>query len=256
MDKKGFLKKVSFLDNNVVSSIYDKIILAQKINKVICTGEFYTPQVWKTIESLSEDIGINVYSYGVFEDAERRIIAFSNDNVLYYPVNLIKVKGKSKFNNLKHKDYLGAIMALGIKREKFGDLILSNDECYAAVHEEIVQYIKMNLTSIGKSKCTVDVLNICDCRIPKYDFQESVVNVSSLRIDCVVSTLCNIARGKAEELIRQGKVLVDYSDDFRKNKILKFSSIITIRGYGKFKIVEEIGWTNSGKVKILVKKFI
>ncbi|EET84592.1 RNA-binding S4 domain protein [Clostridium carboxidivorans P7] len=82
------------------------------------------------------------------------------------------------------------------------------------------------------------------------------MNVSSLRIDCVVSTLCNISRSKAEELVRQGKVLVDYSEDFKKNKILNCDTIITVRGYGKFKIVEEVGWTNSGKVKILVKKFI
>lgn len=256
MNKKDFLNKVSFLENNIASNIYDKIILAKKINKVICTGEFYTPKTWKTIESLSEELGINIYSYGIFEDAERKVIAFSNDHVYCYPVTLIRVNGKSKFNNLRHKDYLGSLMALGIKREKFGDLILSNDGCYVSVQEEIVDYIKMNLVSIGKTHCTIDVLDIYSSEIPKYDFQKIIVNVSSLRIDCVVSTLCNISRSKAEELVKQGKVLVDYSEDFRKNKILNSDTIITVRGYGKFKIVEEVGWTNSGKIKILVKKFI
>jgi RNA-binding protein YlmH len=255
MDKKDFLKKVGFLDGNVASNIYDKVILAKKTNRTLYTGEFYTTKIWKTLESLSEDIGIDVYSYGIFEDAERKIMAFADNTKLNYPVSLIKVKGKSKFNNLKHKDYLGAIMALGIKREKFGDLILNNDECYVAVQQEIVDYIKMNLTSIGKSNCTIDVLDIHHCEIPKYNFEKIIVNVSSFRIDCVVSTLCNVARNKAEELIRQNKVLVDYSQDFKKNKVLKNDSTITVRGYGKFKIVEEIGWTNSGKIKILVKKF-
>jgi RNA-binding protein YlmH len=247
---------MGFLDGNIASNIYDKMILAKKTNRTVYTLEFYTTKICEVVESLGEDIGIEVYSYGIFENAERKIIAFADNTILHYPVSLIRVKGNSKFNNLKHKDYLGAIMALGIKREKFGDLILSNDECYIAVHQEMVDYIKINLTSIGKSNCNIEVLDIHRCEIPKYSFEKIIVNVSSFRIDCVVSTLCNIARGKAEELIRQNKVLVDYSQDFRKNKVLKCDSTITVRGYGKFKIVEEVGWTNSGKIKVLVKKMI
>ncbi len=256
MDKKDFLNKINFIDNSIASSIYDKIVLAQKTNSTIYTGEFYTPTTWKTLENISKDFQIDVHSYGIFEDAERKLIAFSYSSIWYYPISLVKVKGKSKFNKLQHKDYLGALMSLGIKREKFGDLILKNDECYMAVQEEIGDYIKMNLTSVGKSPCTVTILDIDNCELPAYDFETMIVNVSSLRIDCVVSVLCNISRSKAEELIRQGKVLVDYSEDFRKNKTLNYDCIITIRGCGKFKVIEEIGCTKSGKVKILVKKFI
>lgn len=256
MEKKVFLSKMGSLDDNVGSNIYDKIILAKKTNSVIYTGEFYAPNVWKTLKNLSEDIGIGVHSYGIFEDAERKLVAFSDNPIWSYPVGLVKVKGKSKFNKLQHKDYLGALMALGIKREKFGDLILKGDECYIAVQEEIIDYIKMNFTNIGRSNCTISVLDPYNCEVPAYDFETIIVNVSSLRMDCIVSTLCNVSRNKAEELIRHSKVLVDYSENFGKNKVLKCDSIITIRGYGKFKIVEEVGWTKSGKIKMLVKKFI
>ena len=217
---------------------------------------FITPNIWKNIEDISVELGIGVYVYGVFDDAERKIIAFSYDEIWDYPINLIKISCNTKFNKLQHKDYLGAIMSLGIKREKFGDLILKNDDCYLAVHEEISDYIRMNLTTVGKCTCDISVLDRNMTEIPGYDFQTIIVNVSSLRIDCVVSGLCNISRGKAEELIRQGKVLVDYSEALRKDKILKSDCRITVRGYGKFKIIEEAGWTGSGKTKIIVKKFI
>lgn len=256
MDKKTFLNKFNSVDGSIVSSIYDKIILAKKINRTIYTGEFHTPNIWKLMESISNELGIGVATYGVFQDAERKVIAFSYDEVWSYPINLIKITSKDKFNKLRHKDYLGAVMSLGIKREKFGDLILKDDDCYLAVHEEITDYIRMNLTSIGKSTCAISVLDTSVTEIPVYDFQTIIVNVSSLRIDCVVSSLCNTSRSKAEELIRQGKVLVDYSEALRKDKILKCDCIITVRGYGKFKIIEEAGWTGSGKTKIRVKKFI
>ncbi|MTK11103.1 MAG: RNA-binding protein [Clostridiaceae bacterium] len=256
MDKKTFLNKMSFVDNSIASKIYDKIILTQRTTRTTYTSELYTPDIYKTLEHMSSELDVKVNCYGVFEDAQRKIIAFSEEDVWYYPIDLLKISTNAKFTKLEHKDYLGAIMALGIKREKLGDLILKNDECYLAVHNEITDYIKMNLTSVGKSTCTINILDVNSSEIPVYDFQNIIVNVSSLRIDCVVSALCNISRGKAEELIRQGKVLIDYSEALRKDKILKEDCIITIRGYGKFKILEEAGWTGSGRVKIQVKKFI
>lgn len=256
MDKKTFLNKMSFVDSKIASNIFDKIILTQKIGKVVYSGELYTPNVYKALMGMSSELELKVYCYGIFEDAQRKIITFSYDDVWYYPVDLIKISTNSKFSKLQHKDYLGAVMALGIKREKLGDLILKNDECYLAVHNEITDYIKMNLTSVGKSICTVNILDVNSSEIPEYDFQNIIVNVSSLRIDCIVSSLCNISRGKAEELIRRGKVLVDYSEAIKKDKILKDDCVITIRGYGKFKIIEEAGWTGSGRIKIQVKKFI
>lgn len=256
MDKKTFLNKMSFVDSRIASNVFDKIILAQKTGKTIYTGELYTTNVYKALKNMSSELEIKVYCYGIFEDAQRKIIAFSYDDIWCYPMDLIKITTNSKFSKLEHKDYLGAVMALGIKREKLGDLILKNDECYLAVHNEITDYIKMNLTSVGKSTCTINILDINSSEIPEYDFQNIIVNVSSLRIDCIVSSLCNISRGKAEDLIRQGKVLVDYSEAIKKDKVLKDDCVITIRGYGKFKIIEEAGWTGSGRIKIQVKKFI
>ncbi|MDW8799617.1 YlmH/Sll1252 family protein [Clostridium sp. A1-XYC3] len=256
MDKKTFLNSMGLVEASISSKLYEKIMLAEKINGTIYTGEFYTPNVWKTIEKVETGFSIGVYTYGIFEDAERKMIAFSNEEPWHYPVSLIKITCNSKFNKVEHKDYLGALMALGIRREKFGDLILKDDQCYVAANEEISDYIKINLTSVGRCACTVEVADTSITEVPAYDFQTMVVNVASLRIDGVVASLCNIARGKAEELIKQGKVLVDYSEVSRKDKLLKNDCIITIRGYGKFKVIEEAGWTGSGRIKILVKKFI
>lgn len=257
MNKKTFMGKMKSVDNNIASNIYEKILLASNINKTVYMTEFSTPNVWKVLESISNELDVGVYSYGIFEDAQRKMMAFSYDgDVFDYPITLIRIDKKSKFCKLGHRDYLGAIMSLGIKREKFGDLIVKGDSCYLAVQCEVSDYIRINLVSIGKSPCEVSILNVNDCEIPVYDFQDIVVNVSSLRVDCVISSLCNISRNKAEDLIRSDKVLVDYSRNFKRDSILKGNCVITISGYGKYKLVEDIGWTGSGKTKVLIKKFI
>lgn len=256
MDKKTFLNNMNSVEASTASRLYEKIKLAEKINGTIYAGEFYTPNVWKTVERIQKEFSIGIYCYGIFEDAERRMIAFSNDYPWQYPVNLIKITCNSKFDEVEHKNYLGALMALGIKREKFGDLIVKGNQCYVAAGEEISDYIKTNLTSVGRCTCAVEVLDADTTEIPSYDFKTIVINVTSTRIDCVTASLCNVSRNKAEELVKQGKVLLDYSEVLRKDKMLKDDCVITIRGYGKFKVIGETGWTGRGKVKILVKKFI
>lgn len=257
MNKKFFMGKMKFVDDDIAANIYEKILLAQNINKTLYMPEFYTPNIWKVLNDISDQFEIKVYSYGIFEDAQRKMIAFSHDDSsLDYPLTLMRIDKSSKFYELRHRDYLGALMSLGIKRQKFGDLIVKGNSCYLAAHESISEYIKLNLTDVGKSPCKVSILDIDNCEIPVYDFQDIVVNVSSLRVDCVISSLCNVSRSRAEDLIKSDKVLIDYSRNFKKDSILKFNCVITISGYGKYKLVEDIGWTGSGKTKVLVKKFI
>lgn len=260
MDKNTFLSKFSSYNNGEASSIYDKIILARKVHKGIFTPEFYPPNLWKTLENIQSQIGINVYSYGIFEDAERKILAFSEnleENMLYYPIRLMKIKCNSKFVKLKHKDYLGALMSLGIKRGKFGDLILKeNDGCYVAIHEDISDYVKISLNGIGKWECNVVFLDINIDEIPNYNFEVLDINTSSLRIDCIISSLCRISRSRSEEIIREGKVFLDYLPVTRKDKLVYCSGcVITVRGYGKFKIMEKLGYTKRGGCKLHIKKF-
>lgn len=257
MDKNTFLSKFHFHNESEILSIYDKIILANKIHKNIFTSEFYPQNLWKTLEDFKGQVGINVYSYGIFENAERKILVFSQSEVLDYPVRLMRIKCNSKFVRLQHKDYLGALMALGIKRGKFGDLIVKeNNECYAAVHEDISDYVYMNLSSIGKCECNTTFLDTNITEIPDYDFKTFDINTSSLRIDCLLSSMCRISRSKSEELMKQGKVLLDYLPVTKKDKIINDSGcVITVRGYGKFKVVKKLGHTKRGGCKLHIKKF-
>lgn len=257
MNKKKFIDELHFVHKNTVSNIYDKIALAGKIEKTVYTNEFYTPNIWKKIENMKNELELNVFSCGIFEDAERKMMAFSkHSKVLEYPIDLLRITLNSRFSKLYHKDYLGSIMSLGLKREKFGDLILKeNRYCYLACSKNISKYIESNFDRVGNSHCIVDILDLNTAQIPNYNFKSIIKIVSSMRADCIVSSLCNLSRKNSEMLIKGGKLQVDYSEYTKKDGILDCDSTITVRGYGKFKLAEKVGFTGKGKIKLLIKKF-
>lgn len=255
INKKEFIDRVEFEDKNLISNVYDKIMLCKKINNVVYTEEFYPPNVWNPIENLASHLPVNIYSSGVFEEAERRMLAFAPDEVWYYPIDLLKIENGSKFLPLRHKDYMGGIMSLGIKRHKLGDFILKDDVCYVAVCDSLSDYIINNLTSIGRNPCKVSKLDLFTEKLPDYDFQDMNVIITSLRIDSVVAALANLSRSKGEELIQSGKVLLDYLIVKDKAKVVKPNSVIIIRGIGKFKFICHVGETNRGRIKAIFKKF-
>lgn len=256
LDKRAFLNALAFEDKNKVSKLYERICFCLKTGREVYTEEFYPPSVWKYLESIKDDLEVNVNSYGIFNEAERKIIAFSEGEAWNFPISLIKIQNKSEFTNLTHKDYLGSILGLGIKREKLGDLICEDFSAYVTIYEELTDYIIYNLKSVGNSPCAVKIVDIHTMNLPEHKFKEENIISTSFRLDSIVSSITGLSRSKVLDIIKEGKVIKDYRVETEKDKIVKENSILTIRGYGKYKVVSKVGITGSGRLKILLKKFI
>lgn len=256
LSKKAFITKLNIEDVDLASNIFDKIMLCSKTSSIVFVTYFCTPNVWKNLKAISGEFDVEVSLFGMFKESDRRMIAFSPyKEVLSFPIDLLKVTSNTKFNNIGHRDYLGALMALGIKREKIGDLVLSNGVCYFPVCSELSDYIITNLNSVGKCPCCA-VIAEKDSEIEiENNFSLCSINVASMRIDSIVAKLCNISRATAQEEIKSGKVQVDY-EICKIDKIVSDDVLITIRGFGKYKVVENVGFTKSGKCKVSVKKYI
>lgn len=257
MEKNYFLNSINCEDKNLISSIFNKMQIAEKTNKITFTNDFLSPSIWNQICTLSENYKIKSFSNGIFKDADRRMLSFSNfEEPIMYPISLLKISNNSRFNKLDHKDYLGAIMSLGIKREKLGDLIIDDDICYAPVCSDISNYIMNNLNSIGNCPCKVNEHDYTEGTLPERKFKERIIISTSLRLDGMVSAICNVSRNNSVELISCGKILVNYFQCIKKDKIMKNNDTLTIRGYGKFKVVEIIGITQKDRLKIAIKQYI
>lgn len=258
MDKKAFLDMFKNQDKNYISGLYEDIELCRNIEVPIYTKDFVTPDIYMKLKSSENKLGVMVQGNGVFDDCERKMVKFSTwkDSSEDYEFDVLIISNKSKFKELSHRDYLGAIMALGIKRNLFGDLVVEENKCFIPVASSVSNYILDNLNQIGNCPCTVEVFEKDKTQLPKINFNEKTIIATSLRVDNVVPGICNISRAKGTELINGGSVLLNYQICDRKDKIVEINDTITIRGFGKFKIKSSIGETGKGRIKLLVGKYI
>ena len=241
-------------DRNDALNLYEKYLLARDKNITVFGKNFYTPNIWMWFEKNLSSNDLKIESNGLLDDSERRMVSFNNIYKSPFPMKLIKIESTSKFSNLTHRDFLGGILSLGIERNKIGDLLVNNNTCYVPVHEEVEDFIVYNLNRISKVICNVKVVDDFEF-LPKVNFEEEVVLVSSLRIDGIVSKIINISRSKAQAMIEQGQVLIDYVKIKDKSYELKGKERITIRGSGKFILGNSIGNSKSGRIKVIIKKY-
>lgn len=258
MNKTEFLKNFCEEDKAVISNIYDKMKLADEISRNIYTNEFYTPNIWKKLLKIKNPFEITIQSDGIFKSSERRMLRFSKDfpENDEFPYELLKIQNLSKFENLTHRDYLGAIMSLGIIRNKLGDLVLGDNCCYAAVCRENALYVSQNIEKIKRCKCQVSIADRYEQLIPDVKFEEFSIISTSLRLDCLVSSICKLSRSKAADLINDSSVSVDYAAAKAKDYTVSAEETITIRGYGKYKLEKITGTTGRERMKLLMKKFV
>ncbi len=215
--------------------------------------------VFSSLRCVPSVIGLKVCSYGFVDDAQRVLIAFSHydideDTIFNTVARVLRISYNDKFIKLSHRDFLGGIMSLGFTREKMGDLVLEGNCAYVPIVTSFAEYVIQNLKKI-KNVC-VDVGFALFNKLPRKNFEILYRVVGSLRIDCMVSALTNISRESAKSLIRSSKVRLNGFVVLDVDTKVCEYDIITISGYGKFKIRENLGSTAKNKIKVIVDKFI
>lgn len=221
--------------------------------------DFLNPREVYIVQSLIGSGDVLFAKKGVFEDAERkRVLIYPN---YYEPkdedfgVTIFKVKYPTKFLTLKHKDVLGSLMSLGIDRSKFGDIKMLEDEVQFAVASELDDYMVANFTSIGKAKVMVEkVVDKEDFISSSEKWIEETQIVSSMRLDAIVASLVNFSRQKATMLIRSDKVRVNWTSENNPAAELFEEDILSIRGFGRFKMIAIEGRTRKDKVRLITGK--
>ena len=160
----------------------------------------------------------------------------------------------SEKNTISHRDFLGSLMGLQIKRESIGDIIVSDKITILFVDTDIADFITLNLDKVGRANVKVRIAQTIDIE-NKQTFEEITGTVSSLRIDCVVALLLNKSRTIATQTIQSNLVKVNFQDVQNISKQVSEGDTITIRGKGKFIVVGPMKKTKKDKYYITINKF-
>ena len=178
------------------------------------------------------------------------------ENELDESITALKISG-SGFRNLSHRDYLGSILALGIEREKLGDIcVLDNGSAIVFCSAEIVDFLLFELSSIGNDKVKVERISVDKNMESTQKYQGFSDTVASERLDCVVASLFNLSREKAQNLIKGGFVEFNYETAAKPDGRVDRNDIISARGYGKFIVRDLSEPTKKGRLRLFADKYI
>lgn len=191
---------------------------------------------------------------------ERRMIRFGTPEVFGYeeafPIQCIRIEPLTpKFaENLTHRDFLGAIMNLGIERSTVGDIFVQDREAIVFCQESISDYLMDNLFQVRHTHVKCTVAKAAE-HLQAPTTEEVSLSVSSARIDTVISKVYNIARSRSLELFSAGRIYVNGRSTENNSYMLKDGDAVTARGFGRFTYIGEQGETRKGKIRIGVEVY-
>ncbi len=269
MNKQEILNKYdNEEDKLLVSKVLDKLEFVQKKNSIETTDFLDMHQKTVAEKVLKSQKITNYICYGGYSNAERVMIIIYPEkledvfnNKQYDFNNIVRVIRVILPNEMKgkysHRDYLGAVIKVGLKREKVGDIIVNLDGADLIVSKDISKYIVdsfKELTRFSKSDIyeeSIEKLNITE---PKTEVLNIII--PSMRMDSIVSELIRTSRSKALEIINAERVFVNSEVITKNSKMLKENDMITVRGKGRFKIIKILNSTKKGNLVLEVEKYV
>ena len=156
-----------------------------------------------------------------------------------------------------HRNYLGGIVKLGMKREKVGDILVSDEGADILVKEETAESLKQELGTLTRfQNAKIEIVELSELKKQEIKLEELSIIVPSLRLDNFISDLARTSRSKAVEIINSERVFINGQNEMKASKQIKQGDIITIRGKGRFFIKEFSGNTRSGRTIVKVEKYV
>jgi RNA-binding protein YlmH len=222
-------------------------------------SEFLTPAEQDVLLRMTFDKNAAPFTlYGGYEAAERKIAQFGSEADCGYaekpPINTISIIPLSQrfADVLTHRDFLGALMALGVRRSVLGDILLHENCGYLICIDSVSGFIIQEFTQVRHTsvKCEIKP-EPPEIAVKKPDITS--VNVASERLDAVIAAVYKLSRGESQDLFRQGKVYVNSrlteDTDYKLNE----DSMISVRGFGRFSYEGVSKETKKGRLFVNVR---
>lgn len=259
-------------DNFLLGQIEDKI--AQCENKYIVTHTgFLDSHQQSVVRIYCRKNGVPVFEqepaqeafpptrsifYGGYEDAERMILINLPDYAMlcdYDPLTVIRATKAEGSRELTHRDYLGSLVGLGIKRELLGDILVREDGADIIALADIADFILMNYYKAGRTNLFLSQHPIGELIVPQRKPTIVTDTVASLRLDSVAASAFGLSRGKAAEAISRGIVYVNHVEVTKPDFSVSEGDKIVIRGKGKACLREVGGRSRKDRQYITIEKF-
>ena len=264
MDRRELLDRAAHSPEErlLLSRVWDKCEQCRTRNIPTATG-FLSPQEQAAAQHLLNALGCRegYVLWGGYDGAERKRLVFlpdwldAEDAAGQSPLRFLRAEYRAEYG-LTHRDFLGSLMALGLTREKIGDILVEKGGCQVLLDPSMTDFLLQNWDSAGREKLTVTPLPLSALAVPHAAVKELRNTVSSLRLDNVLAAGFSLSRGRAAEAVEKGSVQVNYVTCVKPDKPVSAGDTITCRGLGKC-VLDSVGApTKKGRLPVDIRRYI
>ncbi len=257
--------------NKTACSGEERLLLARVLDKLELTrtrsipsySGFLSPQEQASVQALLNACGHprSVF-WGGFQGAERAVCMFLPDWAEEAdflggedcPIRALRAcfTGAS----LSHRDFLGAVLGLGLDREKIGDLLVGDGHCDLLILAEIQDFLLLHLNQAGRTRLTLSPLPLEQAAPPALRVKVIRDTVSSLRLDAAAASGFSLSRGKAADLIASGRFQLNHRECLKPDRSVAEGDVLTCRGLGKCVIKEVGGPSKKGRIMLVLERYV
>lgn len=247
----------------------EKEIMARLLDKAVLAGKSYQPQVTDFLDPHLQDIAAQILDQipeivweteGGHPLAERRRILLSREGIeTAEPEQYIKLLAwEGRFAGVKvtHRDFLGALLGAGIKREKLGDVWVLETGCAAAVAAEIADYLELQEIRVRGVPLVVRRIETAELALPKQEGKTITTTVAALRLDAVAAAGFSSSRAKLAREITAGRMRVNWQDVTKLDHQLQEGDVISGRGRGRVILKTVSGTSHKGRIKVVLERLL
>ncbi|GIP36405.1 RNA-binding protein [Paenibacillus sp. J2TS4] len=222
--------------------------------------DFLDPRQAYILQTLVNRVGhTSLHLDGGSEGAERARAVIAPDYLFVeqeeFRLAVLSVDAGKGAEQLEHGDYMGAILGLGIKRDKVGDIHVHANGCHCVVAEEISDYMRLHLQQVHRVHVQTEVIPVRQLRPTRIVLDEMDFTVASLRLDGIAGDVFRLSRAKALVPIKAGRCRVNWKVEEDPSKQLQAGDVVSMQGFGRFRVMEIEGVTKKGRIRLKIGKY-
>lgn len=195
---------------------------------------------------------------GGYQKAERKRALIAPDyygkNPKLLDLSFLRLETKDS-RRLEHRDVLGALMGLGIKRNMLGDILPHDKGCDIIVAKEMAQYIFLGIGQVGRHRVSIRKINRAELTLPERNGKIRTASVASMRVDAVLSEGYRVSRTKAASMVKNGKCKVNWKLVDQPDYPVAPGDLISLRGFGRLAVESIEGHSKKGRIWIKLSAY-
>ena len=244
----------------LASQIEDKIEQSRR-NFYITKTDFLNLNEQSLALSIVRNMKNDIWTffYGGYDEAERKImisvpseLVDTEEEALKFEeiLSVLHVETAKAAPHLTHRDYLGAILSLGIERSVIGDILVREHGADIIVLSKIADFLLTEFHSAGRENLKVTIGDLESLELPEKKRKIIQASLASLRFDNIVSSAFGLSRAESVKMIKNGRVFINQREEKKIDRKVELGSVISVRGKGKAVVLDSEGFSRKGRMRI------